>query len=568
MKYPAFLILSAALSVSAAGLHAQLIPASRLTTWTPGTTVGVPGGIPTNRTNLVDVTLAPYNADKTGAADASTAIQNAINAAAVNSVVYLPAGRYLVNNPLYFGLGRDGITLRGAGPSTVLDCRSTSSGISVGTATDYNWAWPASGNVITAGLAKGSTQITIADTSAFSVGQMIQISINNDLTIPVVSVSGYGGLRRQKTLVTAKTATTLSIFPGLYGSYGPSGQVNVAQRQVNSVGIEDMVIDCSNGATTFVIEFEQCYGCWVKNVESRYAANYHVFLYDSLNCEVRHSYLNQLNHSGSNGAGLLCNTSSACLVEDNIIYKAFPLMEINHGSCGNVFAYNFCEDSSVYGGEGAGIDSNHGPHNSYNLYEGNVAPNLQCDGYFGSASEDTAFRNWFHGTCPGVASGWSICLNRFTRNYSLVGNMLGKTGATVGIYSFGNPNMGNGNSTGTVQPSKGTYWADWGTSPGPSGFQELDLDVQASAIVIGNWNSVANGIPATESLGSNTLPNSLYLTAKPAWFGNLTWPAFNPAAPNQNYDAIPAGYRYVHGIDPPAGPVVAPSNAKTSISSP
>ncbi len=61
-------------------------------------------------------------------------------------------------------------------------------------------------------------------------------------------------------------------------------------------------------------------------------------------------------------------------------------MEINYGSCGNVFAYNFCYDSSSYGVVGGSIDSNHGPHNSYNLYEGNIAPNIQSDGYFGSAS--------------------------------------------------------------------------------------------------------------------------------------------------------------------------------------
>ena len=63
-------------------LQAQLIPADRLTDWTPGVRVGVPGGIPTNRTKLIDVTASPYNADRTGSTDASQAIQAAINAAA------------------------------------------------------------------------------------------------------------------------------------------------------------------------------------------------------------------------------------------------------------------------------------------------------------------------------------------------------------------------------------------------------------------------------------------------------------------------------------------------------
>ena len=117
-----------------------------------------------------------------------------------------------------------------------------------------------------------------------------------------------------------------------------------------------------------------------------------------------------------------------------------------------------------------GCDTNHAPHGSFNLYEGNVAPRFQCDGYHGSASHDTAFRNWFHGTSSQTDQFW-ICvnLNRFTRFYTLVGNVLGGKGPTwlaevedVGfaytkhyIYSLGFPNMGNGWSNGkTAQPSQ------------------------------------------------------------------------------------------------------------------
>src|SRR5205823_2784403 len=153
--------------------------------------------------------------------------------------------------------------------------------------------------------------------------------------------------------------------------------------------------------------------------------NYGFFLYDSARCEIRHCFADQRKVQGTNGAGLLCNTCSGCLVEDNIFYRFFPLMEINQGSSGNVFAYNFCYDSDVGGAMGAGIDSNHGPHNSYNLYEGNMGPTLQADGYFGSVSRDTVFRNWFHGTSPTIARGPTISLNRFTREYSLVGNVIG-----------------------------------------------------------------------------------------------------------------------------------------------
>ena len=96
------------------------------------------------------------------------------------------------------------------------------------------------------------------------------------------------------------------------------------------------------------------------------------------------------------------------------------------------------------------------------------------------------------------------------------------------------------------------YWADWGTAAGYGDtFQELDLDVASTTIKKGNFNYFDNAIPAAESLGGLSWPDSLYLSSKPAWFGNLMWPPFNPLSHNPTLDAIPAGYRYVHGTDAP-----------------
>lgn len=78
--------------------------------------------IPESPPGLVyDVTQAPFNADATGVADATGAIQAAIDAAgnAGGGIVYLPAGTYRVKPPgnaihaLY--IGKSGVVLRGAG---------------------------------------------------------------------------------------------------------------------------------------------------------------------------------------------------------------------------------------------------------------------------------------------------------------------------------------------------------------------------------------------------------------------------------------------------------------------
>src|SRR4051812_5283927 len=108
----------------------NIIPSNRTTPWIPGATVGVLSGIPM-RTNLINVTLPPYNADKTGSNDAAAVIQAAINAAASNDVIYLPAGKYRLSSTLF--LDRSYISLRGNGPTnTILFGLSPSTVLKVG----------------------------------------------------------------------------------------------------------------------------------------------------------------------------------------------------------------------------------------------------------------------------------------------------------------------------------------------------------------------------------------------------------------------------------------------------
>lgn len=61
------------------------------------------------------VTVLDYGADNTGATDASTAIQNAVNAGA--NEVYFPAGTYLINNPVQIP---PNVSLRGAGKGATI----------------------------------------------------------------------------------------------------------------------------------------------------------------------------------------------------------------------------------------------------------------------------------------------------------------------------------------------------------------------------------------------------------------------------------------------------------------
>ena len=133
--------LSLTVSWSRCGTADGLIPADRLTDWKPGVTVGVPGGVPTNRNHLIDVTKAPYNADRTGKTDAQPAILKAIADSRDNDVVYLPAGTYLSKQGITVYGGKSRITLRGDGPDRTIIRPSgpRSSGISVTPGDGGDW---------------------------------------------------------------------------------------------------------------------------------------------------------------------------------------------------------------------------------------------------------------------------------------------------------------------------------------------------------------------------------------------------------------------------------------------
>lgn len=552
------------------GKAIDLLPEDRRADWRPGITVGVPGGIP-NRTALIDATKPPYNADPTGATNAQPALQQAISKAAENQVVYLPAGTYRLESGLSFG-SRSRITLRGAGPEkTILKMAGRGGGLSIG-AGGADWWYPDRLKLDLAGGAKrGATVLPFADTKALDalpnggVGALCQVSLKNDPALPVITPGSFDYLRSQVTRIVAKTPTSVTISPALLfdlpAALAP--RLRPTARTPEFSGIEDLAVDGSDVNAPRGIDITSAFGCWLKNVHVRHITNYHVSVSDSLQCEIRHSYIATRKGAGSNGAGFLIGTTSSSLFEDNILAEQFPHVEVN-ASSGNVIAYNLCHDSAIFGIVGCSINSNHGPHSSYNLYEGNVSPKFQADGYHGSSSHDTAFRNWFHGTSDKTDKFW-VCvnLNRFTRAYSLIGNVLGAKGhawiydnADQGfgydqklIYALGMPNMGNGGFRGTAQPSKGAPWADWakvasgGKGPGPGGFQELDLDVRATTILKGNFNYKHNAVPANEALGNAALPASLYLKEKPAWFGSHAWPAFGPDAAFEK-NRIPAQARF------------------------
>ncbi len=485
-----------------------LIPANRLVTWTPGTHTGVYGGIPTTRTMYVNALTGALGgggsyggtlAAGDGVTDDTAAINAMIALCPADQYVYLPAATYLCLGTINIGVSGsdDNISLKGDGMTTIIDSRSDVMGIQIGGGNGF--VLPAGAvladMVVSAGLAKNSTTLTIGSAATLSVGQLVRLIVENDSSVPVLSTFDYQDLIQQTVEIVSKTSTTITFRPPLYSDYG-SGTLDAhliaPAVQTDGVGIEDMLIDLTESSGAYGgFRFNQCLNCWAKGVRVDEAGNYPFSIVDSLFTEVRRCYAAP-NRNGLNpsGAGILHNSCSGSLVEDNEIVSNFPGMEVNAGSAGNFFSRNFFF--------GSYINTNHGPWNQYNLYEGNVADGVLADGYFGGAGPDVIYNNKI---------GY-LALKRMTRDYQVVGNMINRAPSDF-LTKAGDPNISNDGSTGECTfPSD--PWADYamtgtltstqaGTGTGylinnpggyTSGTTSLTLDTGSGTILVGNVISI------------------------------------------------------------------------------
>lgn len=637
---------------------AELIPADRLTDWTPGTKTGVIGGVwqylpggaserthtGTNDTDEdagtisgdhINVALPPYSADTTGATNAGTAIQAAIDDAGTDQVVYMPAGTYRLETGLVLNGGFNGSTLRGAGRTlTTLDSRGGAIFVGSGAGASPPDYVPV---MVTAGKTKGSTTLTLESAgelwqSDLTVGKTIVLYAKHDYTVPQFQVYGVDtdnnngfSCVNQIVRITAKNvinATTMEVTidpPLLEDDGGGAGDLFVWRNtfQADNIGLEDFTITTDNNPGLYsAINMSSCFNSWLYNVASYHQGNYSVSMVLSLRCEIRRSIISGPSNTGNNSAGVLF-FGHHCLIEDNVIRNAFPVIEMNGGSAGNVWSYNYDPSLGMW-------NTNHGPHNRLNILEGNAIAATMSDGYFGGDETLTIYKNY-------LTTEYGINQKRFNRKTTTIGNNTAYGGFNGG--NVGTPNIGNGSWVGEAELSTGNLWNTWfmpvtlttrtsdtvgiitlpegkvlaeiplngaagqrpvnvlrwgvsnsvtafidntehstntvdiavtaGVLPaegtvmtyfgGAGEYQERDLDVANTWISKGNYN---RDTATTEDTGGDTMPPSLIYNSKPAWWpAEMDWPPFDPydGVATADVERLPAAYRYINGDDPPPG---------------
>jgi hypothetical protein len=506
---------------------AQVIPTSRTYPWTGNVGLRTNIIVRPDGTNDINITQAPYNAVGDGKTDCSTAVQNALNAAISNQVVYVPNGNFLISNSA-LTMKTSYVTIRGQSTNAnfIFNGNQTFY-FSVGPTQD-NPTDQFFGDYIISGATKGSTSISVSNNTgiSFIAGQEIYITENTaqglgTSNFPVINVhQGDHSIQhviRVTTITGSSPNYTVGLSVPLMFDF-TNNPIVIQQYKFGQlsgafqIGLENLTITASNPVTQFVGTggflgvFSLLCDSWITNCNFLYAHSYNVSMADCTHCYFGHNNIEFTQGGGSDHSGLLFNSSGEDLIEDNIFAGGLsPAIELNTGACVNAFYGNFFTNNS-------GFDIlYHNTHPMFNLWEGNKFGNyFEMDGYFGSASHQTLFRNAL--TCGFLP----IKFNRFISYCNVVGNIIGgqtgfpaitslattNNGANNTVFALGFPGIsGLSYNAGSTSPPgswdfPGTNYIDSGGISRPNG-----LWIASSNYPVGTTNLPATGI------GTDTFTN-------------------------------------------------------------
>jgi len=534
-KHPAA---TAAGGTDTTGIMAQ----ERRTTWNPG----IAGGIPSRTTICATINAATYG---NGTTDATAAIQSAITGCPAGQVVYLPAGTYATTATL--GIDH-GVVLRGAGPALTkikLDPTKGLTAIFIGL-----WSSYAPPVAVTADVAKGATSLTVANGSTFVAGDILQLDQRDDPAYVLTGDCSWyknvdaDGVKRsvgQTVEVASVAGNTLNLTSPIHIGFSVLMRPQVTKTVdpfVKNAGIEDLYV--SGGRNGMIRVIHSAYS-WVKNIESDTVdGGQHLSLGNSYRIVVRGSYFHHAvqyaQGGGSYGVSINAQTSDS-LIEDNIIYfmnKPF-LFESSGG--GNVLAYNYIDDAqlgSAMSWQETDIDTHCSfPH--MELIEGNYAPHLGADIVHGNSGWLTFYRNYAtgqHRTLAAVQTGniEAVGLEAFVINMNVLGNVLGAAGLAGLIYENSTPDW-------VLCGDPAIYRLGAGAIPAT--LCAFDSSVAATILRHGNFDYFNKSVVWDPTISNHTLPLSLYLTQKPAFFDSQAWPYVDIAA-NPMVGVLPAKQRF------------------------
>jgi hypothetical protein len=563
-----------------------IIPADRRTTWNPG--LNAVGGIP-NRTTIYR-TLSPRG----GSLDDTAAIESALNTCPPGQVVKLSPGTFNINGDgVQFktpdctlrgsGTGAPG---SGDGGTRLIKADYTNRSYEViHVARGRPHIFLSSTN-LGADAIKGANSLTLVSNPGVAVGEIVLVDqvTDNDPRVwwgpqhnPPGGASRGWCARQDRSLaqvmeVTAVDGNTITFstpfhitfktaYEAQLSRYGTDPGVRLSDPVLYRVGIEDMYVHGGRGHGNVVVAL--CAYCWVKNIESHWSVGSSVSFTGTFRSVLRDSYIHETPDPNPGGAGYLVSLgwgASDNLVENNIMWSGNKNIVMTATGGGNVVAYNYMDDA--YGAQypnmpEGGLNAGHCTTSHMELLEGNYSHNYAGDSFWGNSIYITVFRNhlsglraarpplntYKFGVYPYMDLGpgrTAVNIGAHSDYTNLVGNVLGFEGQTLLSYNRSGysytqtgweyEELGGFSS---VREGKVTMWSIGAQQAGGWTWVPTTYQTQLRQ---GNWDWVTrsqrwHGIGGAVGSGTpQVIPDSLYLAAKPAFFGANPWPWVDPSS--------------------------------------
>jgi hypothetical protein len=352
--------------------------------------------------------------------------------------------------------------------------------------------------------------------------------------------------------------------------YTASGNSGNGAAPLTLAGVESLTM---RGGSDGSLRFEVATYSWAKNIEVTQWLGEGIAIENSYKIEVRGSYIHAGSQPTPGGGGYaisLADGSSEVLIEDNIVRDSNKVMVARSCGTGSVVGYNYMDDGWISYSptwQEIGLNASHmaGPHHV--LFEGNYGFNMDTDYTHGSSQYMTYFRNYVTGqrgswTGPDDNSR-TAGVSSWAKEFTFIGNVLGRPGQMAG-WEYVDPMMGCGaNGNGCV----GGVAGSWGNATGniwQVGYdatnqwsQEAEPGALSTVIRDGNYDYLTNSVHWHNTPGGYAIPNSLYRSAKPGFFGSNAWPWVNPTSSPQ-LNTLPAKTRYDAGTPFALAPGASP----------
>jgi hypothetical protein len=372
------------------------------------------------------------------------------------------------------------------------------------------------------------------------------------------SYCGENGQRvlQQFVRVTSVSGNVVGVNPPLLWNYNPAlaPTAQYCWGMITRCGVENLTITRYNGQATsggYNIDMANAAWCWVTNVESSWSQGAHIRLNYAFQCQVSHCYIhNAWSYQSGQGYGVwIFEHNSNHLIEDTIFQNIRHSMVTEGGGAASVFGYNF--STNVIAGEDpttflSGDQLQHGAHAWFILYEGNTSASIRGDYAHGSSSHITYFRENIYGKSyiPANTKDALAYLHLQSFRGSWVTNQGGFDGVDFETYNYSNsvigcvfsPNLAAAaaqcahpliyqtSPTTSILPNSAVIVRAGYIQQGDAGVSK-NPTVLASTYWHGNWDPYNNAVVWDPSNPDHNIPQSLYLTNKPSWWGNaLRWP--------------------------------------------